>query len=130
MQARTGERSIPELFSELAAETAQLVRQEASLATREMGDKVKHAASQIVTLAVALLVASTALMSLVAALIIGLSVYVAAWVSALIVGIVLSVIAFALYRKTIDALTSLTPLPERAVHQLQRTKDWAEDQIK
>ncbi|MEO8799148.1 MAG: phage holin family protein [Polyangiaceae bacterium] len=130
MQAPAGERSVSELFSELAAETAQLVRQEASLATREIGDKVKRAGGQIVTLAVALLVASTALMSLVAALIIGLSVYVPAWLSALIVGVVLAVIAFGLYRKTVDALASLTPLPERAVHQLQRTKDWAEDQIK
>jgi hypothetical protein len=45
MSDRTNDRSLGELFSELARETRQLVRQEFELATTEVSGKAKKAAA-------------------------------------------------------------------------------------
>ncbi|HEX7663406.1 MAG TPA: phage holin family protein [Polyangiaceae bacterium] len=121
---------MPELFAQLASDTATLVRQEAALATQEIGDKAKTAANQIVFLMVALLVGSTSLLTLVAALVLGLARFVPAWVSAAVIGALLAIVAWALYQKSISTLSSAATVPIRTARSLQETQSWLREQTK
>ncbi|MEO8878240.1 MAG: phage holin family protein [Polyangiaceae bacterium] len=126
----SGERSIAELLGELASETATLVRQEATLASRELGEKATVGGRQVVILVISLLLATVSLMTLVAALVIGLSAYIAAWISALVVGVGLAVLAWGLYTKAVVALSNLTPVPERTVQTLKENKSWLQQETR
>ncbi|MEO7112020.1 MAG: phage holin family protein [Polyangiaceae bacterium] len=128
--SEAGEKSVSDLVGDLATQTAHLVKQEAALATAELGDKVRVAANNVVLVAGALLVASASLLTLVAALVIGLSAYIAAWASATIIGVLLAVIAAALYQKSISTLSKVTPVPERAARSLEETKSWVQEQTR
>jgi membrane protein implicated in regulation of membrane protease activity len=125
-----GEKSVSDLVGDLAAQTAHLVKQEASLATAELGDKFRLAANQVVFIATALLVASASLLTLVAALVIGLSAYIPAWESATIIGAILAVVALVLYQKSISTLSNVTPVPERTARSLKETKSWVQEQTR
>jgi positive regulator of sigma E activity len=128
--AEVGEKSVSDLVGDLASQTAELVKQEAALATAELGDKVRVAAHQVVFIATALLVASASLLTLIAALVIGLSAYIRAWESAAIIGALLAVVAVALYQKSISTLSNVTPVPERAARSLKETKSWVQEQTR
>jgi positive regulator of sigma E activity len=128
--AEVGEKSISDLVGDLASQTADLVKQEAALATAELGDKVRVAAHQVVFVAAALLVASASLLTLVAALVIGLSAYIPAWASATTIGVVLAVVAGLLYQKSIATLSNVTPVPERTARSLKETKSWVQEQTR
>lgn len=130
MDARPGERGVPELLADLADETARLVKHEAALATRELGEKVRVAANQVVIVAIALLVASASLLTLIASLVIGLSAYVPAWESALVVGVLLALVAGVLYAKTVTTLSNVSPVPERTAKSLEETKTWIRQQTR
>lgn len=130
MDVQPSERGVSELLAELAEETSRLVKHEAALATRELGEKVRVAANQIVVVAVALFVASASLMALLAALIIGLSAYIPAWESALVVGVVLAVVAGLLYSKTVATLSKVSPVPERTAKSFEETKTWIRQQTR
>ncbi|MDQ3700848.1 MAG: phage holin family protein, partial [Chloroflexota bacterium] len=112
MQPRKEDRSLGELFTELARETGTLVRQEVQLATTEMTHKASRAARDVGFLAVGGLVAYAGVLALLAAVVLGLA---AAgfqpWLAALIVGIVVAVIGYALVQRGLSALKreSLAP---------------------
>ena len=124
------ERDVSELFAELASEMALLVKQEAALATTELGDKVRVAGNQIVFICAALLVGTASLLTLVAALVIGLSAFIPAWISAAVVGAVLGIIGVALYQKSVLTLSNVTPVPERTARSIQETKSWVRQQTR
>ena len=128
--AELGEKSVSDLVGDLASQTAQLVKQEAALATAEIGDKIKVAANQIVLIAVALFVASASLLTLIAALVIGLSAYIPAWASATVIGIALAITAYALFQKSIATLSNVTPVPQRAARSIEETKSWVQEQTR
>ena len=124
------ERSVSELFAELASEMALLIKQEAALATTELGEKARVAGTQVVLIAAALLVGSASLLALVAALVIGLAAYVPAWASAAIIGALLAIVAYGLYQKSVVTLSNVKPVPERAARSIQETKSWAQQQTR
>jgi hypothetical protein len=82
------ERSLGDLFSELASETGTLVRQEVSLAQAELTKKATDVGKNVGYLVVGGAVAYAAALALIAALIIGLSYFIPAWAAALVVGVV------------------------------------------
>src|SRR5215210_2482805 len=90
------ERSIGELFSELAAETSTLVRQEVALAQTELTQKATVVGKNVGFLVVGGAIGYAALLAVLAAVIIGLSAWIPAWISALVVGVVVAVVAFLL----------------------------------
>ena len=104
MQARGGERreerSLGELFGDLARETGTLVRQEVQLAKTEATQTASRVGRDLGVLAVGGLVAYAGLLGLLAAAILGL---VAAgldpWLAALLVGAVVTVVGFLLVRR-------------------------------
>ena len=105
------ERSLGDLFSELASETGTLVRQEVALAQAELTKKATDVGKNVGYLVVGGAVAYAAALALIAALIIGLSYFIPAWASALIVGVIVGIAAAAV--TYITALRLLAPLQDR-----------------
>src|ERR1041384_912960 len=99
------DRSLGELFADLARELSTLVRQEVQLARTELGQKASRLGRDLAALAVGGLVAYAGLLAILAALIIGLA---AAglpwWLAALLVGVVVAGIGYGLVQRGLSAL--------------------------
>jgi uncharacterized membrane protein YqjE len=123
------ERSVAELFAELATETTTLVRKEFELARAELSHNVSKATSGVVLLVVGALVAMLGLQALIACAILVLTRWVDPWQSALIVGaaaLVIAGILVAIGRARLD-LRTLTP--RRTLATLRRDGAWAKEQL-
>ena len=130
MQTRKDDRSLGELFTELARETGTLVRQEVQLASTEMTHKASRAARDVGFLAVGGLVAYAGVLALLAAAVLGLTAAgLDAWLAALIVGIVVAVIGYALVQRGLSALKRESLAPRQTVETLKEDAQWAKDQV-
>jgi xanthine/uracil permease len=129
MQGRD-DRSIGELFAELAQESATLVRQEVQLAKTEMSQKASRVGKDVGFLAVGGAVAYAGLLAIVAGLIflLGDLDFVPLWLSAFVVGIVVAVVGYFLVRKGLDALKQEDLAPQETINTLKEDKEWAKDQ--
>jgi len=124
------DRTVGQLFAELADEMGTLVRQETKLATRELTQKAELAGKQIGFIAVGMLLATVSLAVLVAALILGLASFIAPWAAALIVGVVVAIAAFALASKGLNALRKMDPRPHQTIQSIKEIQSWAHEQIR
>ena len=80
------ERSLGDLFAELAGETGMLVRQEVALAQAELTHKATAAGKNVGYLVVGGAVAYAAMLALLAGFIILLAQFIPGWLSAMLVG--------------------------------------------
>jgi hypothetical protein len=130
MQARKDDRSLGELFADLARDMGVLVRQEVGLATTEMTHKATRAGRELAVLAVGGLVAYAGLLAILAAIVIGLA---AAglpwWLAALLVGVVVAVIGGALVQRGLAALKHADLAPRQTMQTLKEDAQWAKDQM-
>jgi len=124
------ERSVGELFTELANETSMLVRQEMKLAATEMTQKATYAGKQAAFVGAGALLAVVSLLALLAALILGLGTMIALWVSALLVGIVVGVIAAVLVWKGATALRQVDVVPKQTIQTIKEDKSWVQQQVR
>ena len=130
MQTRRDERSLGELFGDLARDMGVLVRQEVGLATTEMTHKVTHAARDIAMIAVGALVVYAGLLAILAALIIGLEAMgLNWWQSALIVGVAVAVLGAVLVQRGLAALKNTDLAPRETLETLKEDAQWAKDRI-
>jgi xanthine/uracil permease len=130
MQTRKDDRSLGELFTELARETGTLVRQEVQLASTEMTHKASRAARDVGFLAVGGLVAYAGVLALLAAVVLGLvAAGLDAWLAALLVGIVVAVIGYALVQRGLSALKRESLAPRQTVETLKEDAQWAKEQV-
>ncbi len=127
-QSRDDNRSLGELFSELAQETSTLVRQEVNLAKVEMSYKASRAGKQVGVLAAGGAVAYAGLLAILAALITLLDNVMPLWLSALLVGIVVAVVGYLLVRRALDALKREDFAPRETIETLKEDQRWAKDQ--
>jgi xanthine/uracil permease len=129
MQGRD-DRSIGELFGELAQETATLVRQEVQLAKTEMSQKASRVGKDVGFLAAGGAVAYAGLLAIIAGLIflLGDIDIVPLWLSAFVVGIVVALVGYFLVRKGLDALKQEDLAPQETISTLKEDKEWAKDQ--
>jgi xanthine/uracil permease len=127
MQSRD-DRSLGELFSELAQETSTLVRQEVSLAKTEMTQKASRAGKHMGTLAAGGAVAYAGLLATLAGVIVLLDNVMPLWLSALLVGIVVAVVGYILVRRALDALKREDFAPRETIETLKEDQQWAKDQ--
>jgi xanthine/uracil permease len=130
MQQSRDNRSLGELFSELAQETSTLVRQEVNLAKVEMSHKASRAGKQVGVLAAGGAVAYAGLLAILAALITLLDNVMPLWLSALLVGIVVAVVGYLLVRRALDALKREDFAPRETMETLKEDQQWAKDQTK
>lgn len=123
-------RSIGELFAELARETSTLVRQEVQLAKTELTQKATSAGKDAAMIGAGGAVAYAGLLALIAALIIGIGNFMPMWLSALIVGLLVVGIGYALIQSGLSALKRVDPTPRETIDSLKEDKEWAKEQTR
>ncbi len=128
-QITKDERSLGDLFSELAGETGTLIRQEVALAQVELTQKATKVGKNVGFLVVGGAVAYAALLALLTALIIGLGTVIGYGFSALIVGIVVAVAAAILIMSALNALKSVEVMPRQTVETIKEDAQWLKDQV-
>jgi xanthine/uracil permease len=127
-QSRDDNRSLGELFSELAQETSTLVRQEVNLAKTEMSHKASRAGKQVGVLAAGGAVAYAGLLAILAGVIVLLDNVMPLWASAVLVGVVVAVVGYLLVRRALDALKREDFAPRETMETLKEDQQWAKDQ--
>ena len=130
MQMSKEDRSLGELFADLARETGDLVRKEVSLAKVEMTQKASKVGKDVGFLAVGGLVLYAGLLAIIAALIIGLaSLGLPAWISALIVGLVVAGVGYFLVQKGLSALKREDLAPTQTIQSIKEDAEWVKEQV-
>ena len=131
MQASKDDRSLGELFAELAREMTTLVSQEVQLAKTEMSQKASRMAKDIGFLVVGGAVVYAGFLAIMAAVIILLAAAgVPWWLSALLVGLVAAGVGYFLIQKGRQALAREDLTPRQTVETLKEDTQWAKEQIR
>lgn len=124
------DRSIGELFAELASDVGTLVRQELRQAGTEVSQRAADVGKDVGALVAGVVVMHTALLALVAAAIIGLAdMGLSWWLAALLVGLVLAVIGYAVVNRARSAIQKADLMPHHTIDNLKEDQEWAKDQI-
>ena len=123
------ERSIGDLFSELAGETGTLIRQEVALAQAEMTQKATKIGKNIGFLVVGGAVAYAALLAIIAAVIVALAHFISLWLSALIVGVIIAIVAGILISMALKNLKNTDLKPNQTVETLKEDAKWLKEQV-
>jgi len=124
------DRSIGQLFSELANETTLLIRQEIALAKVELTEKANRVGRNIGFLVLGGAVAYAALLALLAAVIILLANVMPWWAAALVVALLVGIVAAVLISKALTALKKTDLAPRQTVETLKEDAQWAKQQMK
>jgi|SRR3982751_4880875 len=130
MVERTQERSVGELFSQLANETTTLVRQEVQLAKIELGQKASRVGKGAGLIAAAGAIVHAGVLAVVAAIILLLGEHMSYWVAALLVGAVLVGAGYWLVQQQLNALKHLDPVPRATVDTLKQDKEFLKAQLR
>lgn len=128
-QITKDERSLGELFSELATETSTLVKQEVALAQTELTQKAVKVGKNVGYLVVGGAVAYAALLAFIAALIIILGQLLSYWAAALVVGIIVAIVAVVLILSALNALKTTGITPTQTVETIKEDAQWLKDQV-
>jgi hypothetical protein len=130
MEQQREERSLGELFSELARETSTLVRQEVALAKTEMSQKATQLARDAGVIGAGGAIAYAGFLALLAALILGLGQLMPLWLSALIVGLVVGIAGYLMIQRGLSAIKNAELAPRQTIDTLKEDAEWAKDQTK
>ena len=123
-------RPLGDLFSDLATDMSNLVRQEVALAKLEITQKAKYLGRNVGYLIVGGAVAYAGLLAVIAAIIMLLDRVMPAWGAALLVGIIVAGIAWLLIGKALTALQQADLTPRETVETLKEDATWMKQQIK
>ena len=131
MREQQDQRSLGELFGDLARDTGTLVRQEVELAKVEMTRKAARVGKDLGFLVAGGAVAYAGFLALIAAIAIGLGqLGVPWWLATLLVALVVGGIGGILVMQGLNALKRETIVPERTVQTLKEDVEWAKAQTK
>jgi hypothetical protein len=133
------DRSLGDLFTELASETSQLVRQEVALAQTEITNKATRVGKQVGFLVVGGAVGYAALLVVLAAVVIGLariinslvgwSEMTSAAIAALIVAAVVGGVAFSLVTSALAKLKETSLSPNQTIESVKEDAQWLKNQV-
>jgi len=123
------EKSLGELFSELATETSTLVRQEVALAQTELSQKATRVGKNVGFLAVGGFVAYAAMLAVLAGIIMLLGLVIPVWLSAIIVGLVVGSVGYFLISSALTELRKTDPLPRDTVETIKEDAQWLKNQV-
>lgn len=130
MNENRSEKPLGELFSDLASDMSNLVRQEVELAKVEISQKAKHVGRNIAYLVVGGAIAYAALLAVIAAIILLLDNVMPSWGASLLVGVVVAGIGWLLIGKAVSALQQTDVTPRETVETLKEDAAWMKQQIK
>jgi hypothetical protein len=138
-QVTKEERSLGDLFSELATETSTLVRQEVALAQVELTQKATRAGKQVGFLVVGGAVGYAGLLVILAAIIIGLTQLIASlsgWtlitsaaLAAVLVGVIIGAVSYVLVTGALTALKNTDLAPRQTIESVKEDAQWIKDQV-
>ena len=129
MQERRDERSLGELFADLASETSALVRQEDELAKTELSEKAARVGRDVAVLAVGGAVVNAGFLAILAALIIGLGqLGLPWWLAALLVGVIVAAVGGFMIRQGLTALKREDLAPRQTIATLKEDAEWVKEQ--
>jgi hypothetical protein len=123
------ERSLGDLFTELAGETGTLIRQEIALAQTELTQKATRAGTNIGYLAIGGAVAFTAVLSMTASVILLLSLWIPAWLSALLVGFAIAAVAYFIVSSALEGLRNTDPMPRETIETIKEDAKWIKNEM-
>jgi len=130
MQQTKDERSLGELFTDLARDMGTLVSKEVTLARTEMTEKAVQVGKDVAFLAVGGLVAYAGLLAIIAAIVLFIGANgVPLWLSALIVGALVAVAGYALVQRGLTALKNQEYAPRQTIESLKEDTQWAKEQV-
>jgi len=121
------ERSIGDLFGDLARELGTLVRQEIQLAKVEMSEKASQAAREAAWIGAGGTLMHAGLLAVMAAGILALGRLIPLWGSALLVGFVVLTIGGGLAKSRLKALKRIDPAPRQTLETLKEDARWARE---
>jgi MFS family permease len=124
------ERSLGDLFAELARETSTLIRQEVQLAKAEATESATKAGRAVAFLLAGGAVAYAGFLAILAAIILGLwDAGLEAWQAALLVGIVVAVVGIFLVMRARDTLQTTVLVPRKTVATLKEDQEWMKEHL-
>jgi hypothetical protein len=127
---REEDKSLGDLFSELASETGTLVRQEVALAQAEVTQKAASVGKNVGYLAVGGFVGYAAMLCILAGVIVALGNFMPMWLSAILVGVVTGVIAyFAMIAPALEKLKRTEFAPRETVESIKEDAQWLKNQV-
>jgi uncharacterized membrane protein YqjE len=118
MQSARNDHSLGELFTDLAAQSAALVRGEIAIAKAELTQTAKKAAKDVGMLIIGGLVIYAGLLALLAAAIIALASALPAWLAAFIVGLIVLLVGAAVISRGRAALAGTSLAPRQTIETL------------
>ena len=127
IEASIPRESFGELLSQLATNSAALVRDEIQLARQELSDKLSDFRSGILVLAVGVMIALVATLALTAAAIIGLARYVGPGYSALIIGATLAIVGGITASAGLIQVRRINLAPKQTIETLEEDKEWLKE---
>lgn len=131
MNQNKDDRSLGELFADLAQETSTLVRQEVALARTELSQKAGEVGKDLGFLAVGGAIAYAGLLAIIAAIVIGLATLgLPWWLSALLVGIVVAGVGYFLVQRGLSALKREGLAPRQTLDTLKEDAEWVKEQAR
>jgi hypothetical protein len=129
LEVQKDDRSIGDLFSQLAAETGTLIRQEVSLAQSELTTKATIVGKNVGFLAAGGAIGYAALLFILAGIAIGLSYFIPAWLAAMLVGVVVSGVAFVMISTALTKLKETNFTPDETVESIKEDAQWLKKQM-
>lgn len=121
--------SLGDLFSDLAAQTGKLIRQEAALAKSELTDKASAAGKDIGMIAAGAFVGYAGLLAVVAGVVVLLAYAIPLWASALVVGLALGIAAFFLVSSGLSHIRSANWAPQESIESIKEDAQWLKNQV-
>jgi hypothetical protein len=120
MHETRDERSLGELFADLARESSTLIRQEVELAKTELSQKAAHAGKDIGFLAVGGLILYAGFLVVLAGIVIGLDrAGLPGWAAAMLVGAVVLGVGYGLVHKGLAELRRGDLAPKRTIESIK-----------
>ena len=123
------DRSLGDLFAELAGETGTLVRQEVALAQTEIVHKATKAGKNVGYLVVGGAVAYAGVLAVIAGVIILLSNFLPAWLSAVLIGAAVSGVAYFMITSAIAELKKTDPMPRNTIETIKEDAKWLKKEV-
>ena len=128
-QMAKDERSLGDLFAELAGETGTLVRQEVALAQTEILHKATKAGKNVGYLVVGGAVAYAGVLAVLAGVIILLSNVIPAWASAVLIGLAVGGVAYFMITSALAELKKTDPLPRNTIETIKEDAKWLKKEV-
>ena len=124
------ERSIAALLSDLASESALLIRQELALLKAELHEKFSRVGQGASALTAGGLIAFSGWLVLLAAAVLGLATVLPGWLAALIVALVVLAIAGALVFIGKSRFDADSLMPRRTMRSLREDEEWLRERLR